>query len=58
MTAVSPTPWPILLLVLPLLQWAIEHADQQQAVIEEQLDTAIQTGGVHFSNCKLQCIGG
>lgn len=26
------------------MQWAIEHADQEQAAIEEQLDTALQTG--------------
>jgi len=28
------------------MQWAIEHADQQQAAIEEQLDTALKTGGL------------
>lgn len=31
------------------MQWAIEHADQTQAAMEEELDTAIQTGesGLH-----------
>ena len=28
------------------MQWAIEHAYQQQAAIEEQLDTALKTGGL------------